>query len=201
MNIFSHPFLYRAKKYVWKKLFGSHSTNRFEIFLPSRKLILDIGCGLGDITVTMKNNRQNFVVGTDLSKHLLKYANKHNRVDGYVLSDASKLPFVNGAFDLVTLFDILHHSLKPEDIVREAKRVSNRYAVVAEIGIFENRMIRPFENLWLKITDGGASYFPIRRWKAIVGEEIVREERYGAMNRTCLLVVERSTQASRGSLA
>jgi len=190
LNIFGHPFLYRAKKYVWKKLFGSHVVERFEMFLPSRKSILDIGCGLGDITVTMNNHRQNFVVGTDLSTHLLKYANKHNRVDGYVLSDASRLPFMNGTFDLVTMLDLLHHTLEPEKIVREAKRVSNRYVVVAEIGVFENRMIRPIENLWLKITDGGFSYFPRRRWKAIVGGEIVREERYGALKRTCLLVAE-----------
>lgn len=203
LNIFSHPFLYRAKKYVWKKLFGSHFVGRFEVFLPTRKSILDIGCGLGDITVTMKDHRQNFVVGTDTSKRLLKYANKHNQVDGYVLGDANKLPFMNDAFDLVTLLDVLHHTLKPEEIVREAKRVSNRYLVVAEIGIFENRIIRPIESLWLKITDGGSSYLPRRRWKAIVGTKIVKEERYGALKRACLLVAESkaSIQESHRELA
>ena len=50
-----------------------------------------------------------------------------------ILYDGRRLPFSNNAFDVSLLISTLHHTLKPERIVEEAMRVSQRLIIVEDI--------------------------------------------------------------------
>jgi ubiquinone/menaquinone biosynthesis C-methylase UbiE len=93
-------------------------------------LMLDIGTGPGHIPLLIcERNASARVIGLDCSKAMLAIAVKHlersrlrSRVS-YLIGDAKRLPFADGAFDAVFSNTILHHLPEPADLLREAWRV------------------------------------------------------------------------------
>lgn len=93
--------------------------------LRDRKLkILDVGCGAGFLT--NKLALEDFdITGVDLSQESLNVAQRFDTTKKvqYILSDARKLPFPDGTFDVVTTLDFLEHVDDPELVVAECARV------------------------------------------------------------------------------
>lgn len=86
----------------------------------SGKVVLDIGCGPGNIFATLQGNPK-LLIGVDVAPKSLELA----KAQGYLplLADATKLPFVSEFADIVVLNAALHHCEDMEAILTEAARL------------------------------------------------------------------------------
>ncbi|GAA4438750.1 hypothetical protein GCM10023188_34550 [Pontibacter saemangeumensis] len=84
------------------------------------KVVVDIGCGPGNIFATLQG-KPKLLIGIDVAPGSLMLAKKQ----GYLplLADATKLPFISGFADIVTLNAALHHCEDMEAILKEAARL------------------------------------------------------------------------------
>jgi SAM-dependent methyltransferase len=89
----------------------------------------DVGCGDGFATYYFSKDVPR-VEGGDISELMLE----HNPIDSRSLKviDAEDLDLPDGAYDLVYLWEVLHHLKDPARTVREMARVSKRYVVIFE---------------------------------------------------------------------
>ena len=85
--------------------------------------VLDVGCGTGQSRqIYAAQARQH--VGLDLSIGALRRAVDRHRDSSWLQADAARLPFADGAFDVVALSSVLHHVPDVGSVLREAVRVS-----------------------------------------------------------------------------
>jgi len=86
----------------------------------TNKVIVDIGCGPGNIFATLKGAPK-LLIGIDVAPTSLDFASKL----GYtpLLADATNLPFISGFADIVTLNAALHHCENMEAVLIEAARL------------------------------------------------------------------------------
>ena len=86
----------------------------------SDKVVVDIGCGPGNIFATLEK-KPKVLIGVDVAPKSLEFAKKV----GYttLLADATALPFVSGFADIVTLNATLHHCEDMQTILMEAARL------------------------------------------------------------------------------
>ena len=84
------------------------------------KVVVDIGCGPGNIFATLKG-KPKVLIGIDVAPKSLEIAADL----GYtpVLADATNLPFLSGFADIVTLNAALHHCEDMELVLKEAARL------------------------------------------------------------------------------
>lgn len=84
------------------------------------KVVVDIGCGPGNIFATLKGKPKK-LIGVDVAPKSLEIAAGL----GYtpVLADATNLPFISGFADIVTLNAALHHCEHMEAVLEEAARI------------------------------------------------------------------------------
>lgn len=95
--------------------------------LPQEELKgLDLGCGSGEVSRHLMHLRADLkITGTDLIV-------RPDSAIEVVESNADNLPFADGNFDFVFLIDVLHHTLDPAAILREAARVSRKFVIVKD---------------------------------------------------------------------
>jgi ubiquinone/menaquinone biosynthesis C-methylase UbiE len=83
---------------------------------PGPSDVLDLACGIGAFTIAAAK-RGHRVIGLDYSETALAAARKLAEEEGascrFVHGDATKLPFEDGAFDLVIASDIIEHLFDP----------------------------------------------------------------------------------------
>lgn len=89
--------------------------------------LLDVGCGNGAFTRLFAQVCR-YVVGVDYSEHILL----SNPGGALLRGRAEELPFRDGAFDVVFVANLLHHSADPSAVVREASRVARQHVVLLE---------------------------------------------------------------------
>jgi ubiquinone/menaquinone biosynthesis C-methylase UbiE len=93
--------------------------------LPSRGSLLDVSCGYGDLLTAAKRLRYRPCTGTEILDELC---------DGVrvVKAWAHALPFCDGAFDVVTMTDVIEHLLPGDDeaACRELRRVARRHVIL-----------------------------------------------------------------------
>jgi SAM-dependent methyltransferase len=89
----------------------------------------DVGCGDGFATYYFLQSIAR-VEGGDISELMLE----HNPLDGRSLKviDAENLDLPDESYELVYLWEVLHHLKDPAQAVREMSRVSSRYVVIFE---------------------------------------------------------------------
>jgi ubiquinone/menaquinone biosynthesis C-methylase UbiE len=95
---------------------------------PQARSVLEVGCGTGHFTRWLREQGL-AAVGLDLSREMLAEA---QTLDGLLLvrADAHRLPFADGAFDLVALVTALEFLDRPQQALLEALRVTRRGLVL-----------------------------------------------------------------------
>ncbi|MEM2146823.1 MAG: class I SAM-dependent methyltransferase [Candidatus Jordarchaeaceae archaeon] len=86
---------------------------------------LDIGCG-GSIQYPIGVSRSRGFINVDIQKPVTKIQN-------FVQADAHHLPFKNGSFQKVLMYDIIEHVDSPSKCIKEAHRVLKEKGVL-ELG-------------------------------------------------------------------
>lgn len=105
-----------------------------DFHLAGRKIsrALEAGCGTGYLSQIMQQERGWPVIPMDISGDGLRYAREMG-VERAVQADTTRLPFADGAFDLVMSIDVLAHLPRPMefDAARELVRVLRRGGMLA----------------------------------------------------------------------
>jgi ubiquinone/menaquinone biosynthesis C-methylase UbiE len=101
---------------------------------PVNGKVLDIGSADGMFSkVILGKTKAKQVIGIDVLKHSVDWANKHWRDDKmkFMLGDAHKLEFPANSFDAVFALEVLEHVFKPREVLKGVKRVlkKNGYAI------------------------------------------------------------------------
>ncbi|HYH15188.1 MAG TPA: class I SAM-dependent methyltransferase [Flavisolibacter sp.] len=117
---FNHPewaeeyliYCHRSDEFInrWKAAVGDWSG----------KIVVDIGCGPGNIYASLKG-KPKLLLGIDVAPKSLEFAKELGYVP--VLADATSLPFKSNFADIVTLNATLHHCEDMEVVLKEAARL------------------------------------------------------------------------------
>jgi len=101
---------------------------------PGRQdIVLDLGCGTGDLALGLQSAGARSVVGADPAAAMLKIGVKKAPRLAPVLADAQRLPFRDGAFDAVgTAFTVRNIEALPFALaeVRRVLRPGGRFAIL-----------------------------------------------------------------------
>jgi glycogen(starch) synthase len=92
----------------------------------SSKMILDVGGGMGRISLELVRSSHNNVVLTDISKDMLRMAAEQitdNMKLTFINADAHQLPFPDKSFDYIVGLDLLCHLAEPDKALHEFHRV------------------------------------------------------------------------------
>jgi len=89
-----------------------------------RGRVLDVGCGGGNLPKAIKHYRPDLEVwGTDLSQQAIRAANIEPDGARFLAAGGERLPFPDGYFDAVTMFDVLEHFPDPKRALAEVRRL------------------------------------------------------------------------------
>jgi len=91
----------------------------FRRYVSSAETILDVGCGSGTFSRALARDDR-VVVSVDIDKKLLR---KFSGGVWRICADAHLLPLRSGIFDCVLSLSLMEHLQRPEDHVRELRRV------------------------------------------------------------------------------
>jgi len=88
--------------------------------LPTGSLVLDAGCGIGNITSKYCNKYS--IVGIDEQLSAIRYC--HNFHTGkYIQASLYNIPFSDNIFDLILFLDAIEHFTQPVMALKELARV------------------------------------------------------------------------------
>jgi ubiquinone/menaquinone biosynthesis C-methylase UbiE len=99
---------------------------KIEKYLGKNDKILELGAGTCHIVEFLRN--RNFDV-TPLDVINISF------IDGInpIIYDGKTIPFKDNYFDISLLITVLHHCQDPEDVLKEAKRVSKKVIVIEDV--------------------------------------------------------------------
>jgi ubiquinone/menaquinone biosynthesis C-methylase UbiE len=98
------------------------------------RAILEVGCGSGHWIARMKDAGHD-VWGLDLSLGMLRQARAKDGASHLVQGTASMLPLRSQSFDLVFCVNAIHHFDRPQEFVREARRLIRPGGALAVSGM------------------------------------------------------------------
>jgi SAM-dependent methyltransferase len=111
-----------AREYLNHLHRGANFRSRWRAAIGNwdRKLVVDVGCGPGNVLATL-GGRPRLIVGVDVAAVSLAMA----RELGYlpIQADAHRLPLRSGCADVVVLNAALHHCERMEQVLAEAARL------------------------------------------------------------------------------
>jgi len=112
-----------------------------------KSVVLDIGCGGGNIARHLRADKKIFLVNSDISKNSLRHAARFKK-DGYyyVQASAFDIPFDDNTFDYCVTYGFLHHIDDTKAVLREVRRVLKNNG---EFIAFEPAQRYPWVNMWL----------------------------------------------------
>ena len=90
-----------------------------------RGRLLDVGCAAG--LFLQEASRAGFeAAGVDVSRPMVEFARKELQLEHVALGTLQDCRFADGAFDVVTLWDVVEHVPDPPELLREVRRVMSR---------------------------------------------------------------------------
>ena len=129
----------------------------FRSLLPNvkDKRILDLGCGYGETDKYLKEQGASYVLGLDISTHMIEIANQENKIDGveYKVMPMEDISTLNQKFDLVIsslafhyikdypkLIKDIYNLLDPDGILLFSQEHPLNTATILKEGQTENRI-------------------------------------------------------------
>jgi len=100
-------------------------------YIPlENKRLLDLGCGMGNVSV-LGSKYSSYVVGLDISMKAVRRTKwrmdlRQIKDVHLVNGDALKLPFIDEVFDLVIAYDLYEHVSNQGRLLEEILRVTNK---------------------------------------------------------------------------
>jgi len=94
-------------------------------YLKDSGTVLDLGSSDGKLASSIQKHLNVQIIGCDT------YIQPKTFIP-VVQYDGQHLPFKDNSFDVVTIVDVFHHAANPQQLMQEAKRVSNRYVLVKD---------------------------------------------------------------------
>ncbi|MDI6881189.1 MAG: class I SAM-dependent methyltransferase [Desulfitobacteriaceae bacterium] len=92
-------------------------------------LLLDVGCGMGWLSVGIEKRTNCKCVGVDVERELIMFSNARAKYEGanttFLLADGGGLPFKDKRFDFVGAIDVLEHVKDYMQCLKEIVRVLN----------------------------------------------------------------------------
>ncbi len=86
--------------------------------------VLEVGCGAGQFIRAIRVLNKNLEThGCDISEAAVEIGRKIPDDVIYQVSEENKLPYPDGYFDAVFVFDVLEHVVSPEKVLKEIHRV------------------------------------------------------------------------------
>ena len=119
-------------------------------FIEEEKTALDVGCGSGVLSAEISTMFGMKVVGIDLRE-------PEDKLIGFTLFDGETIPFETNSFDVVFLFDVLHHvkgKQARERLLSECFRVA-KSSVIIKDHWYSNF----FQKQYLKLVDFLTNFF------------------------------------------
>lgn len=102
-------------------------------FFMDASSVLDLGCGTGRALNWFAQNCSGITLtGVDPSEKRLEIAAQKVPDATFHQAAGEKLPFDDGAFDLVTMTGILHHIENTKQVIREAFRVARKGVLISD---------------------------------------------------------------------
>jgi len=146
---FTRPMVRMFTKLRWRESLTrlERTTGR----LPASAKVLDVGCGLNDYLVTLRELRGIDGVGIDFKPEVAAYVREtlQMQVHSGTLCDAG---FPDAAFDLVTMNEYLEHEPNPREVLAEARRITVPGGYLAlEIPCVESIPARVFGSRWSQV--------------------------------------------------
>lgn len=104
-------------------------------WLNGKKMIIDVGCGVGHLTTFWK------AIGIDYDKEALENAKKNFPNTKFIQSDVSrKIPFADQSVDAIVCYNVLEHMTDRarEGFFEEARRVLKKEGIIIAAYIDED---------------------------------------------------------------
>lgn len=137
---------------------AARKANRLAPFLTPQKpssgsslRVLDLGAGEGYVGQVLQERYDAHVRLADVVDM--------NRTDLPLdLYDGRRLPYADGAFDVVVLYYVLHHCASPERVLQEALRVADTVLVVETVyhSALQRRLLHVLDPLANRVRSGGS---------------------------------------------
>lgn len=147
--------------------------------LHDRQIMIDYGCGPGnDLVGFLTHTNAKKVIGIDISEKSLKLASQRMvlheidpaRVELIHTSDVkTKIPIGNDTVDYIYCEGVLHHTIKPEEILKEFFRILKHNS-------FAHIMVYNSESIWLHLY--------VAYVKLILQKEFPNTDAYEAFHKT-----------------
>jgi SAM-dependent methyltransferase len=155
-----HEDLYRSDTYdPFSWAYPGYTTIRrfadlVETSLPARGVVLDLGCGPGEITCELASRRPDLTfIGVDHSAAAIARAHantaRRNLVNIRFECGNVEEYAPPGAIDLVTLFDAFHHLTGPAEFVKRLGLQVKRWALIEPRGSWAGTWRKDLDFDWL----------------------------------------------------
>lgn len=132
--------------------------------LPQDATVLDVGCGDGTMACAIGARRADVAItGLDV----LVRPRTNIRVEHF---DGSRLPRADDSVDTVMFVDVLHHTIDPQVLLGEARRVARRTIIIKDHtrdGFLAGATLRFMD--WVGNAPHGVAlpynYWPLAQWR------------------------------------
>jgi 2-polyprenyl-3-methyl-5-hydroxy-6-metoxy-1,4-benzoquinol methylase len=141
VNLRKHVSGYASKNYVKHthpnaifRFFVNRFFRKFHDFfgITNTHSVLEIGCGEGFVLDFLAKRRPSLHLnGIDSDIEAIRFASRisASTID-FVCADGAHLPSADHSFDTVVLSEVLEHVPDPDQLLKEALRVSRRYLLI-----------------------------------------------------------------------
>ena len=148
-TFFTKDTRFNVIKLLDKKNINKYFDNFIIKFIQTNHKILDYGCGPGTFSIKLSKMTQNDVHAIDISKGFIdhcellkKELNIKNFYPQLVLN--KELPFEDNTFDIILMFDVIHHLENIDQNFNEIKRILKKDG---KLIVYEPNKLNPL--IWL----------------------------------------------------
>ena len=121
--------------------------------------ILDVGCGNGNLFTLLPDGKYE-LYGVDFSKNMIDEAKMNCKTQAtFSVADAESLPFDDDSFDMIVCNASFHHYTRPDDVLKEMRRVLKPSGKLLIGDPYVPGIARPLINVLIKFSDKGDYHF------------------------------------------